>query len=184
MLKSLSKDGSQALTNADRRTPSPPPRPQGRSNRNHHPLSLICRPPQPTPALERRRSPAARLAGRIHRLGRRLAGRVARYGHGRGAPGRHRPRPIRHCRYRAAPRIRSQLSRNEVGNFRSPLLGRIHPPLTGGAGGSLFAARMPEYLQHRSGQPIHLAAVHGRVAGGRGAGVHGRAWTMDGQRVH
>jgi putative transposase len=39
-------------------------------------------------------------------------------------------------------------------------------------------------LQHRPGQPVHLAAVYRRVAGCRDPHLHGRSRPLDGQRVH
>ena len=46
------------------------------------------------------------------------------------------------------------------------------------------AVRAAGALQYRSRQPVHLAALHRRAAGGRGAHLHGRARALDGQRVH
>ena len=39
-------------------------------------------------------------------------------------------------------------------------------------------------LQHRSGQPVHLATVRRGGSGRQRPGLHGRAGPMDGQRVH
>ena len=56
--------------------------------------------------------------------------------------------------------------------------------LCDGAGGSAGPVRAPDDLQHQLGKPIHLTAVHRRVASGRGRHLHGRARAVVGQRVH
>ena len=52
------------------------------------------------------------------------------------------------------------------------------------AGGGPGAVRAAGDLQHRPGQPVHLAALHRRAAAGRGAHLDGRSRPLDGQRVH
>ena len=49
---------------------------------------------------------------------------------------------------------------------------------------ALGAVRPAGHLQHRPGQPVHVAPVHRGADQGRRAGLDGRPRPVDGQRVH
>src|SRR5215213_3953257 len=75
-----------------------------------------------------------------------------------------------------------------LGDAQGAVLAGVEHPgggvLPRGAGRGPGTVRAAGDLQYRPGQPVHLAAVHGLAAAGRGAHLDGRPRPLDGQRVH